>query len=156
MGLLAVIGAWLIGLFVGLFKKKESKTENEGTDGYKAKTVSYLEKLSKAGTLHLKRTTENLWNGEITSMTEACLFLINLPEIRLTDIRHRHSAGRLSYKVNMQGKRELVLTCRTDMGKEGAVCSLLENGKEELRVRLALKETGMDKNRKNNVELNER
>lgn len=142
MGLFAVIGAWLIGLFVARFRKKESKTEDEGTDGYKVKMESHIEKLSKTGTLHLKRATENLWNGEITSMTEAYSFLINLPGIRLTDISHRHSAGRLSYKVKMRGKGELLLTCRTDMGKEGAVCSLLENGKAVLQVRLALKDTG--------------
>ena len=141
MGLLADIGAWLKRLFSAPFKKKEDKRKNVGTDGYRAKLEAYLEKLSKTGTLHLKKAgAESLWKGEITSMTEAYLFLINLPEVRLTDISHRHSAGRLSYKVKMQEKGELVLTCRTDMGKEGAVCSLLENGKAALQVRLALKE----------------
>ena len=144
MGLLADIGAWLKRLFSAPFRKKEDKRENEGTDrsGYKIKMVSYLEKLSKTGTMRLKRAgTEPLWKGEITSMTEAYLFLINLPEVRLTDISHRHSAGRLSYKVKMRRKGELVLTCRTGMGKEGAVCSLRENGKTELQVRFALKKS---------------
>lgn len=141
MKLFRSIKGWLQRLFFSRKKSADKRMEavEEGC-AYRDILCRCLEELSRNGTLHLKQhNMRNVWTGETDSMTDAYLFLSQLPQVRFSNIESRFSADDLFYCVRISRNTELVLTSRSS-NDYGAVLSLLCDGKPDIQIRLLVKE----------------
>ena len=87
-----------------------------------------------------KRNARNIWEGEASSMHQAYLLFVSLPDINISDITHHHSADDLFYRTKVHGVLELELTNRARRKWRGATISLRREDVTLLQIKLNIKE----------------
>ena len=124
------------------FKRK--KTEKKGTITPKTTYLDtlneFLAEQSKRKIFYMKKqNTKNIWYGEVSSMHQAYILLVSLPDVLPCNITLRYSADDLFYNVKVHDTYDLELTNRCIRKRSCATIALREENKTLFQIKLSIR-----------------
>ncbi len=138
MGIFRLLPQWagrlfrIKGRFPGSFARN---------DRYVGVLTRYLESYPRDKPVVIRKTGNgNFWKGEVLSMMDAYLFLINLPSVRIGNIIILARGDSLIYRVIIGRNQQIVMHERFFRGRTVADIKLKRNKVQQLRIRLFLKD----------------
>ena len=136
MNILRSFIQWLRSLFC---RKRNVWDLAKGRDDYSQLLINHLETLSRSRTIKIRTNgNKNFWKGEISSMTDAFLFLCKLPFVRLDNISYHLASDHLIYHAKINKKLQLLMCERYVRGRR--IVDIKPDGCcEQINVRLLFK-----------------
>lgn len=107
---------------------------------YLAAMNNFLEEKAKCGIYSLKkRNARNVWYGEVSSMHQAYILLVSLPDVLSCNITLRYSADDLFYNATVLDTYDLELTNRCIRKRSCATIALREENKTLFQIKLSIR-----------------